>query len=119
MKIARFISALIVALFIPSALVFAQPVTTVSQLIARLTELLVVIIPFIIGLTVLVILWGIFLYITKAGEEEKRSEAKLYIIWGIFSLFVMVSLWGFVNVLDTTFNLDKTVPKNLPQAPTL
>lgn len=64
--------------------------------------------PFVIALAVLIILWGLFNYIAGAGDEEKRAQAKQYIIWGIIGLFVMVSIWGLVNVLGRTFNLTNT-----------
>jgi len=67
------------------------------------------IVPLIIALTVLAILWGVFLYVTKGGDEEKRKEGQRFIAYGILALFVMVSIWGLVNVLDRTFNLDDTI----------
>jgi len=66
--------------------------------------------PVIVGLAVLVILWGVFNYISGAGDEEKRAQAKQYIIWGIIGLFVMVSVWGLVNVLKNTLNLSNDAP---------
>ncbi|TSC58837.1 MAG: Uncharacterized protein Greene041679_39 [Parcubacteria group bacterium Greene0416_79] len=92
----------------------------ISGLISRLTGILGAIIPFIIALAVVVILWGIFRYISKAGEEEARQEARQFIVWGIIGLFFMVSIWGFVNLLDKTFSLDKTIrPSDIPTVPLL
>lgn len=104
---------------LPATSVFAQTVTTVPALLTRLEEILNVIIPFIIGLAVFTIIWGIFIYITKAGEEEKRSEAKLYIVWGIIAVFSMLSIWGFVNILVNSFGIPINPPISYPQAPTL
>ena len=76
-----------------------------------------VIVPFVIGLAVLVIIWGIFGYITGAGDEEKRGEAKQYIIWGIIGLFVMTAIWGLVGIVSSTLNLAPTavqVPTVIP-----
>ncbi len=42
----------------------------------------------------------------NAGDETARTEARNIMIWGIIALFVMVSVWGLVNVLDDTFGLD-------------
>src|SRR3989338_7548863 len=70
-----------------------------------------VIVPFVIGLAVLVIIWGIFGYITGAGDEEKRGEAKQYIIWGVIGVFIMLSVWGLVNVVVNSFGLSsKAIP---------
>ena len=89
-------------------------------MLTRAEGILNLIIPFIIGLAVFVILWGIFLYVTKAAEEEKRAEARLYIVWGIVAVFSMLSLWGFVNILVNTFDLQTTVDSSkIPKAPEL
>lgn len=93
---------------------------TIGRLLTRAEGVLNLIIPFIIGLAVFVILWGVFLYVTKAAEEEKRTEARLYIVWGIVAVFCMLSLWGFVNILVNSFNLQTTIaPGSIPTAPTL
>ena len=106
------------SIFIPTVPVFAV-VTTVPQLLTKIEEILNVIIPFIIGLAVFTIIWGIFTYITKAGEEEKRSEAKLYIVWGIIAVFCMLSIWGFVNILINSFGIPINPPTSYPIAPTI
>jgi hypothetical protein len=38
-------------------------------------------------------------------SEEKREEGKQTIYYGVIGLFVMISIWGLVNILDTTFGL--------------
>lgn len=105
------------SIFIPTASVFAQAVTDFPQLLTRIESILNVAIPFIIGLAVFVIIWGIFIYITKAGEEEKRSEAKLYIVWGIIAVFCMLSIWGFVNILINSFGIQINPTISYPQSP--
>ena len=93
---------------------------TLAQFLGTLTGILNQIVPFILGLAVLVILWGIFTYITKAGEEEKRAEAKKFILYGILGLFIMVSLWGFVGILVNTFGIKETInPGDIPRVPTI
>ncbi|MDO8579649.1 MAG: pilin [bacterium] len=51
---------------------------------------------------VVMVIWGAFIMITS---EEKRAEGRQTIIYGIIGIFVMISVWGFVNILDKTFNL--------------
>ncbi len=81
--------------------------------IDQLNRLINAIIPFLVGLAVLVIIWGVFNYISGAGDEEKRAQAKQYIIWGVVGVFIMLSVWGLVNVLANTFVLDET-PDSAP-----
>lgn len=112
---------LLAALSLTSAVFPALPVlaavTTVVELFLQIQMIINVIIPFIVGLAVFVIIWGIFIYITKATEEEKRSEAKMYIVWGIVAVFCMLSIWGFVNVLVNSFNLPTQSPSSFPTVP--
>jgi uncharacterized protein with PQ loop repeat len=92
----------------------------IADLLGKLTDILNAVVPFVLGLTVLVILWGIFTYITKAGEEEKRAEAKNFILYGVLGLFIMVSLWGFVGILVNTFQIRATVQStDIPKVPTI
>ena len=42
-------------------------------------------------------------FILAAGSEEGRKEGRNIMIWGIIALFVIVSVWGLVQVLNNTF----------------
>jgi len=90
--------------------------TSIESLLTKFASLIAAFLPIIMGLAVLVIMWGIFNYIVGAGDEEKRAQAKQYIIWGIIGLFVMVSIWGLVNVLKGSFDLRNT-PLPAPAVP--
>lgn len=82
---------------------------TVSALINQ-------ILPIIISLTLLVFLWGIFLFVMSGADMDKRAEARGYILWGIIALAVMVSVWGLVNLLRTSISLNNT-PISAPGLP--
>ena len=73
-----------------------------------------VVLPIIISLGVLYFVWGVFQYV-RTDDSSKQAEARSYIIWSIIFITVMVSVWGLVNIITTTFNLDsKTVPPPPP-----
>jgi hypothetical protein len=57
-------------------------------------------IPLLIGLGVLFFLWGLVKFVLAAGNEEAKEEGKRIMIWGIVALFVMVSVWGLVGILQ-------------------
>lgn len=98
------------------AFAFAQ--STISELLGRVSAILNLLVPFIVGLAVLVIIWGIFNYIVGAGDEEKRAEAKQYIIWGVIGVFIMLSVWGLVNVLVGSFTFSNKLDKEeFPRLP--
>ncbi len=51
---------------------------------------------------VVYVVWGAFQMISS---ETKRESGRDTVIYGIIGLFVMISIWGFVNILQRTFNL--------------
>jgi hypothetical protein len=53
------------------------------------------------GLGLLFFFWGIAKFILAAGDESKHEEGKRLMIWGIVALFVMASVWGIVNFVQT------------------
>jgi len=80
--------------------------TNISSVIVRLNGIINLFIPFLIGLAVFLIIYGIFGYISKAADEEKRKEAKDFIMWGIIAVFIMISIWGLINILVKSFKTD-------------
>lgn len=72
-----------------------------------------IVLPLIISLAVLFFLWGIFLYV-RSNDPGKQEEARMYIIWSLVFIAVMVSVWGLVNILTSSFSLDKTAPAPPP-----
>ena len=86
---------------------------TVDGLLAYLIYLGGRIMPLLILGALVLFLFGVvrtFFWNSGAGKEEGKS----FILWGIVALFVMVSVWGLVNVLRGTFSLDND---NVPLAP--
>jgi hypothetical protein len=78
-------------------------------------KILAPIVPLLIGLAVVVFLYGVLILMFSEGGE-KKEEGKQYMLWGIIGIFVMVSLWGLVAVVSGTFNLN-TTPKTIQITP--
>lgn len=86
---------------------FAAPNTgVITGYLSALKSLINSAIPIIISLAVLFFLWGLVTYILNQDNEEARKAARQRMLWGIIIIFVMVALWGFVNILVSTFGLD-------------
>ncbi len=90
---------LAVYIFLP-VFVFAQRVNDLMGLIDLVKGLFKAILPLMMTLAVIYFVWSLVLYMKEAGE--KQAEAREQMIWGIVILFVMVSVWGLVNILDKT-----------------
>lgn len=48
-------------------------------------------------------IWGAAFFILHAGDETKRKEGKSHLLWGLIGIFVMVSVFGILNVVLSTF----------------
>jgi len=87
-------------------------VRNLPQLIQKIADLVSLTIPVIIGMGLLVFLWGVMQYAIAKGVKEKENAVGL-ITYGIIALFVMISVWGLVNLISDT------VGTNVPQGGTI
>ena len=104
------------AAFVLPAVAFAQTLvgtTNATSLFTNIKSILNAVIPIIIALAVVYILWGIVQAYIK-GDEESRKAGHLKILYGIIGLFIMLSIWGLVNILVNTAGLSNTVPTTIP-----
>jgi hypothetical protein len=100
--------AIFYALFVP-AIALASPQTFLD-----LSNIIVGILNSATGVLVVagiaIYFYGISINILKFGEGEVE-KLKNYFIWGIIVLFVMVSIWGILQILqDTLFGGDQYNP---------
>ena len=72
----------------------------------KLSGIANVAIPFLIGVALVVIIWGIFRYVTHAGDSEKVAEGRKTVIYGILALFMMLSFWGFVMIITRSLGIN-------------
>lgn len=70
--------------------------------------------PLLILAALVLFLFGIVKRFFWSKDSADRTEAGKFILWGIVALFVMGSVWGLVNLLKNSFNLDNN---NIPTAP--
>jgi hypothetical protein len=75
------------------------------------------VIPLIFALATLMFIWGVVqFFIIGANEEAKREQGKQFIIWGVIALTVMISIWGLVNILTSTFGVNSSIlPEVCPE----
>lgn len=65
-----------------------------------------VLVPVLFAIAFLVFLYGAFsTFILGAnGKEDVKEKGKNLMLWGLIGFFVMVSLWGLVNILTGTIS---------------
>ncbi len=95
------IFTLLTVLLTPST-VFAAP-QDFGELVYLLISFINTTVSIIIALAVLGFFWGIFKYIFSAGDSSKIEEGRKIMVWGIITIFVMVSIWGILRLLSNTF----------------
>ncbi len=87
---------------------FAKVVGIVIDNILRPVEIL------IFAWATILFLLGVLNLIKNDGDREKAKE---HILWAVVGFFVMGAIWGLVNVVQRTFNLDNTPPTITPLGP--
>lgn len=90
-----------------------------TEIIEIITNLLRIATPVVAALALLFFFWGVAQFILAAADTETRKKAQSRIIWGLISLFVILSVAALVTILQNTFfgtptttntNLDATGP---------
>ncbi|HVW83001.1 MAG TPA: hypothetical protein VHC68_03630 [Candidatus Paceibacterota bacterium] len=76
-----------------------------------------VLVPVLFALAFIVFLWGAFdTFILGANSEETKERGKNLMLWGLIGFFVMVSIWGLVNILTGTISFgNNSGPSTVPQ----
>jgi hypothetical protein len=59
-----------------------------------------------IGWATITFLIGIAVLVFNAGNEEARSKGKRVIVWGLLGLFIMVGVFGIIQIILGTFGID-------------
>ena len=63
-----------------------------------------------ITLAIVVFFWGLVKYIWSVGGSEDKSEGLQIMMYGVIAIFVMVSIWGIIRLLQNTFGVQSTDP---------
>lgn len=61
-----------------------------------------------ITLAIVVFFWGLIKYLMNAGEEKAAGLSIMF--YGVIAIFVMVSIWGIIRLLQSTFKVTSTDP---------
>ena len=80
---------------------------TPEELIARVNEAIVnPLILLLIAAATTYFVWGLMVYIANAADAVKREEGKRKIVYGLIGLFVMLSVFGIINLVLNTFGVE-------------
>lgn len=100
--------AVAIGAFLLPTFAFAASINNISNLYTEILAILNGIIPIVIALAVIYVIYGIVMSFTT-NDEEKRGTAHIHVLYGVIGLFVIVSLWGLVNILVGSFGLSSSL----------
>lgn len=64
-----------------------------------------------VTLAIVVFFWGLIQYIFNIhGSADAASKGIQIMFWGVIAIFVMVSIWGIIQLLQSTFKVTSTDP---------
>ncbi len=101
------------AMFAPLVAFAQEPIVTTQGLFNRLLQLGDMFTYLLIAIAVIYIIWNVVRYMIAGGEEDKKLALKNF-TWGIVGLFLILSIWGIVNILVNTFPTRRDSPLTPP-----
>jgi len=72
------------------------------------------VIPLIFALASVSFVWGVVQYVINGDDEARKTKGRDFMLWGVIALTVMVSVWGLVSLLGSTFGVDNVIPQVTP-----
>jgi len=76
-------------------------------------------VPILIAVAFIVFLFGVYKYfILGAADEKSRADGRMFVLWGVIGLVVILSVWGIVNIVKGTL-IPTTAGSTRPNYPTL
>jgi hypothetical protein len=61
----------------------------------------------VFAIAFLVFFYGLFQFISKAGESSERESGKKKIVYGLIGMFIMFSAFGLIRLVLGTFGIDE------------
>ena len=85
----------------------------INQLVLKINKFVVN--PFIALLFAIALayfLFGLVVFLANTDNEEKRKEGKQQILWGIIGMFIMIAVFGIMQIIIGTFGIEGVDPKS-------
>lgn len=111
------------ALYALPAVMFAQGavgnLSNVDSFIKSIGRIVGLLLPLVVAIGLLGFFWGLAQFIFSSGDPKKQDEGKSKMIWGVITLFVMVSVWGLVKVVGDTLGVGTGAAPAVPSVQNL
>jgi len=50
-------------------------------------------------------MWGMATFVWKSDSDEGRTTGIKHMLWGVIGMFIMVAVWGIINIIKSTFGI--------------
>lgn len=83
---------------------FAQGNVTIFGILARIKNLLDMLVPLLIAGALVYFIWGIIKYVISSDSDDK-AKAREVVVRGLIGFFVIISLWGIIGVIQSSLGI--------------
>jgi len=104
--------AVVLGLGLPMA-AFAQ--TAIDNALTQFIGTLNIVLTLLFVLITIYFIWGVIVYVTAGGDDEKLAKGKKHMLWGIIGLAVVAAAWGFARLLIGYFGVEEGAQPIVPQ----
>lgn len=59
----------------------------------------------LVAAAVFYFIFGVFKYIRDSDESSSRTDGANHILWSTVGLFIMISVWGIIRMLQNTIGV--------------
>lgn len=95
---------------------FANAQTTFTTILGTIGGLINQIIPILIAGALAYFIYGVIKFVISSDADDKEAARKV-VVQGVIGLFVIVSVWGLVGVVQSTFGIGTGSSLNANQIP--
>jgi uncharacterized membrane protein len=67
-------------------------------------------IPVLIGIIVVIVFWNLAQFVLHADDEKEREKYKMFMVWSVVGMFLIVSFWGIIGAIINTFFTSSSNP---------
>ena len=107
----KFIIGLLI--FTPFLAMAQERLTDINSVARKATSLGTLFVQLAIAFAVLYIIYGVVRYLIATNDPGKRAEGGQIILFGVIGLFVILSIWGLVAILRSSFKTEDNLPSNI------
>ena len=78
--------------------------TTAFSILGVISNILNILIPLLITAALVYFIWGVISYVI-AKDADDKEKARSVVTRGILGLFIVVSVWGLIGIIQSTFGV--------------